>query len=301
MPALGALFATRQMNKAPARYSDRWLRPLEGQSHRIETSDGASLLAIEAGSGPPVLLVHGLSASRNFWAPTVQSLLALGHRVIAIDQRGHGLSTVGTEGFTEEALADDLASVIIGLELTDTILVSHSFGGVAAQCLLVHRPELAARLSHVVYVASLSAAVPALRHAVRVDASRFVLPLLRRPNLARLATRSTFGSGATRAEIDFAISTGDANTEPMVEAATRFLATLDLTSRLSQSIRVPSTVVVGTTDRLTPLATNQVLADCVGASLVSFTGAGHQLPLERPLELAKLVHTIRAPTATVGR
>jgi non-heme chloroperoxidase len=293
-PAAAAWYVNRRMERAPKRYNDNWLRPIEGCQHRIDTADGASIATVEVGTGPPVLVVHGLRANRDFWAPVTQSLLALGHRVIAMDQRGHGLSTTGSGGFTEEALADDLASVIVGLELTDVILVGHSMGGVAAQCLLIHRPELTGRISHVVFVASLCAAVPSLRHATRLDADHALMKFARRPQVARLACRASFGAGATSAEIDFALSTAENTTPAMIEAATHFLADLDLTDRLKAApgtAAVNCTVVAGGSDRVTP----------PNAELVWHDDAGHQIPLERPLELAKLIHKMRTPAATVTR
>jgi pimeloyl-ACP methyl ester carboxylesterase len=60
-------------------------------------------------------------------------------------------------------------------------------------------------------------------------------------------------------------------------------------------------VVAGGSDRVTPPDANSALARATNAELVWHDDAGHQIPLERPLELAKLIHKMRTPAATVTR
>ncbi|HYF46383.1 MAG TPA: alpha/beta fold hydrolase, partial [Acidimicrobiales bacterium] len=65
--------------------------------------------------------------------------------------------------------------------------------------------------------------------------------------------------------------------------------TLDLTAGLAD-VAVPTTVVCGTRDRLTPLKMSRVIAEAVpGAELVVWPDAGHMLPLERPDDLTDLI------------
>ena len=63
-------------------------------THRIETADGLNLHVEEVGpaDGTPVVLVHGWPDTSDVWAPQVDALTALGHRVIRHDQRGFGRS-----------------------------------------------------------------------------------------------------------------------------------------------------------------------------------------------------------------
>ena len=112
---------------------------------------------VEAGSGPPILLSHGVTLSVRTWAKQLDALAAAGFRVIAFDHRGHGESTVGTAGHGIEQLAHDMRSVIEGLDLHDVVIVGHSMGGIAAQSFCIHHPDLArARVAGIVLLSSLA-------------------------------------------------------------------------------------------------------------------------------------------------
>ena len=87
---------------------------------------------------PGVLLVHGLSSNAQLWAGVGAVLAGRGHRVVAVDQRGHGLSAKvdGAEAFG--TLTDDLLAVMDALVLDRPVVVGQSWGGNVAL-------ELAAR------------------------------------------------------------------------------------------------------------------------------------------------------------
>src|SRR5262245_50809159 len=73
-----------------------------GEENLITRPDGTVLRALAAGQGPPVILVHGYTASVIEWNVAWDELLARGFRVIAFDQRGHGRSTLGSDGIGSE-------------------------------------------------------------------------------------------------------------------------------------------------------------------------------------------------------
>ena len=68
---------------------------------------GVSLRYDRAGSGPPVLLVHGWTANRTFWERQVVALRDR-HTVVTVDVRGHGESSHPRTGYTIGAMASDL-------------------------------------------------------------------------------------------------------------------------------------------------------------------------------------------------
>ena len=107
---------------------------------RVVDVGGLDLAYVEiAGSGPPLLLVHGFTdTSRSF------SLLApylVGRRLIMPDLRGHGGSSAG-EGFAVASFADDIAWLIRRLRLDRPIVVGHSLGGMVSIALAARYPEL---------------------------------------------------------------------------------------------------------------------------------------------------------------
>lgn len=111
------------------------------------STDGTEIFYVDYADGadpakPAFLLVHGWSASSDSWgAPLIDALTAAGHRVVAVDNRGHGRSSVPVSDhpYSTERFADDLAVVRRDLGLEDVILAGWSYGGlVIADHLAVH-------------------------------------------------------------------------------------------------------------------------------------------------------------------
>ena len=80
------------------------------------------------GDGRPFLLVHGLASNARLWDGVAAQLAAAGHRVVAVDQRGHGRSDQPGTGFTIERCTADLLAVITGLGLEQPVVAGQSWG-----------------------------------------------------------------------------------------------------------------------------------------------------------------------------
>ncbi len=113
------------------------------------------LNAIESGSGPPLVFLHGLfGMARNFG--TAQRALASRFRVLALDMRNHGASP-HQAGMTYPALATDVRETLLAYGIEQAAVVGHSMGGKAAMALALQWPEMVARvlvsdIAPVVYV-----------------------------------------------------------------------------------------------------------------------------------------------------
>lgn len=81
------------------------------------------------GEKPPFVLVHGLASNARLWDKVGAYLAAEGHRVIAIDQRGHGLSDKPDDGYDFVTVTADLKKLIDVLELERPYLAGQSWGG----------------------------------------------------------------------------------------------------------------------------------------------------------------------------
>jgi pimeloyl-ACP methyl ester carboxylesterase len=84
--------------------------------------------------GPPILLIHGLSATAWTWAPVARRLAAL-RRVVAMDLRGHGISDAPTHGYEPDSLAEDAIAVADGAGMREAgpvVVAGHGFGAIVA-------------------------------------------------------------------------------------------------------------------------------------------------------------------------
>ena len=111
---------------------DTLRRDPEGETVRIDRPDGTRIRAVVAGEGPTVLLAHGYGVSLKEWNVVMARLVEEGHRVVAFDWRGHGQTTIGTDGMSPEAIAGDYVAVMEHFDVHDAVLVGHSTGGYLA-------------------------------------------------------------------------------------------------------------------------------------------------------------------------
>ena len=81
------------------------------------------------GGGRAFLLVHGLASNAKTWDEVSRYLNAAGHRVIAVDQRGHGLSDKPDGGYGFEDVTSDLRALIETMGLQRLLLAGQSWGG----------------------------------------------------------------------------------------------------------------------------------------------------------------------------
>lgn len=95
----------------------------------ITTSDGTEIYYKDWGSGPVVMFSHGWPLSADAWDGQLLFLAQNGFRAVAHDRRGHGRSSQASAGNDMDTYADDLATLIDGLQLRDITLVGHSTGG----------------------------------------------------------------------------------------------------------------------------------------------------------------------------
>jgi len=89
--------------------------------------DGVTLAGEEAGEGPAIVLLHGLTATRRYVVMGSKALERGGHRVVAYDARGHGASSPAPE-YAYEGLAGDLLAVLDDRGIERAVLVGASMG-----------------------------------------------------------------------------------------------------------------------------------------------------------------------------
>lgn len=93
-------------------------------------ADGIGLRVLSwDGSRRPFLLVHGLASNALLWHGVAEHLAAAGHRVVAVDLRGHGESDAPAEGYDTATAAADLIALSVALDLARPVVVGQSWGG----------------------------------------------------------------------------------------------------------------------------------------------------------------------------
>jgi pimeloyl-ACP methyl ester carboxylesterase len=272
---------------------------IEGAKHRsvqIETADAGRLRVhlAEAGSGPPLLLLHGWP--QHFWCwRRVVPQLAGDFRLICPDLRGFGWTDAPGRGYDNETFAADAVALLDALELERVGVIGHDWGGFTGFLLTLNHPE------RVNALLALSTPIPWLRPSPRLLASTWRTwyawalaaigrqALARRPGAVRLMLR--------RGAPDEAIDEEEAEVyaerlrEPARAEATQLLyrgyvsSILALGARSYEGLRltVPARLLVGRRDQAVPEVVVQGFeahADDMALELVE--GGGHFLPEERP-------------------
>lgn len=311
--ALGARSGTRAAGRrirstARPDTDDLLAPPDDVVHHTVTTPDGASVHVAERGRGRPLLLLHGVTLQWWVWGAQFNTMSDR-YRVLAWDMRGHGRSDVGRDGITLEAIADDLAAVLTELDLRDAIVVGHSMGGMAlGRFCSRHEDVLVERCGAVMFLDTSAApmALPgALDSSVRLQelSRRLAYAGTSRPRMryswpdsdaSVLLVRTAFGQNPSFAAISDVRRMLEAMDDDNLVAAGRAIVGHDVRRDLSH-VTVPAMVVVGSSDRLTPVRQARVLAAAIpGALLRVIPGIGHQTMQEDPRRFAELVDELAA-------
>jgi 3-oxoadipate enol-lactonase len=248
---------------------------------------GQRLHYVLQGQGPPVLLLHGIgSNSRSFRSQLAD--LSDAWTTIAWDMPGYGGSDDPAEPFTLEDLADDAAVLLNQLQLPRAHVVGHSMGGVIAQMLFHrHRSRVASLVLADTNPGSGSLPEPerSARVAWRLEAIANQTPR----QIAEARAPSLVSADAPPELVQELVETMAQIRPAGYRAAAIVMGTADLRDLLT-AIDVPTLVVCGDQDRVTPPQTAAMLAERIPtARLALIPAAGHASNQERPAVFNQLV------------
>src|SRR5687768_9077163 len=104
---------------------------------------GVELHGEEAGEGPPILLLHGLTATRRYVVHGSRMLERAGHLVVAYDARGHGESGPAgpPEAYTYDELVADAVAALDDRGIDEAVVAGQSMGSATAVALTLQHPE----------------------------------------------------------------------------------------------------------------------------------------------------------------
>lgn len=293
---LRALVAWIEQNPDPLTREQLLAEP-QGDEVTIARPDGTLLRAVTAGEGPAVVLVHGYTVTVAEWNVVWDELLARGYRVIGLDQRGHGRSTLGSQGIGSKPMAADIAAVLEHFDVSDAVLVGHSMGGFVSIRALLDYPHLASRLRGLVLFATWAGRVMdgAPQNKVQIPLLEYGIlqRLIRNKTVATLFGAAQCGSRPSPAMVRVFTEGFQKHVEehgPHLEIVRAF-SREDRYPRLGE-ITVPTVVMVGAADRTTPPNhSRRMAAGIPGARLVTVPDAGHGLNWEAPHELVKVIES----------
>ena len=252
--------------------------------------NGVQLHYTDQGSGGAVLLVHGFPLDSRMWDAQLPALASSGRRVIAPDLRGFGRSRSDSP-FTLESLADDLHALAEALDAIPFILAGLSMGGYVA---LAYAKKYPGDLRGLVLIDTKAEAdTPEGKEGrgkmielVRKDGSKAVAEQMMPKMLARDAAEQR---PQTAQALRLMMEACPPKTIEHALAAMRDRP--DRSGELS-AIKVPTLVIVGESDAITPQGVAESMAGKVpGARLEVIRGAGHMSPMEQPEQVNR---TLRA-------
>ncbi|MGO9907823.1 MAG: alpha/beta fold hydrolase [Solirubrobacteraceae bacterium] len=254
---------------------------------------GRPLTYVQAGSGPVLLLIHGIAGSLENWQAVIEPL-ARGNTVVAPDLPGHGGSAPGGGDYSLGALAAALRDLLVALGHEHATLVGHSLGGGVAMQFAYQFPELTERL---VLVASggLGPEVSViLRAAALPGADRFIAATAALGNTVGTKVARGLGAVGLRPSTDVAeVARGYASLVDRDRRAA-FLATLrgvvgtggqrvHAGDRFYLAEGMPVLIIWGARDSIIPAQHGQNAHEAiVGSRLEIFEGVGHLPQLEAP-------------------
>jgi pimeloyl-ACP methyl ester carboxylesterase len=260
---------------------------------RTATVHGRAISYVEAGSGPLLLLIHGMAGTAENWHSVIEPL-ALRSTVIAPDFPGHGLSEPGGGDYSLGSLASGLRDLLLTLGHERATLVGHSLGGGVALQFTYQFPEMVERLV-LVSSGGLGPDVnPILRAAALPGADLFISATAGPGQRAGSLVGRGLGMLGLRPNADVAeVARGYASLSNP-ERRKAFLATLRSVvgtdgqrvaalDRLYLAEALPLLIVWGDRDPIIPVKhAREAHRELPNSRLEIFEGVGHVPQLERP-------------------
>lgn len=249
---------------------------VESGAHRLR--------AVRAGTGPPVVLLHGYGESLIAWR-SLFDRLSRSADVVALDLPGFGLSSKPPSGYATDSLAATVLRALDVLGIGQAVLVGHSLGGAVAAAAAIRSPDRVRALvlvnPAVVTSPRLDEAVQRLKAAIAEYES--LRPRFNSPHdLDWLLEPDSASALYTTA--------GDSAYHVSLQAVLREFDFAYLSARRVAELHAPTLLIWGEFDQLIPLPLGEALArELQSARLEVVRRSWHRPHVERPDEVAALI------------
>jgi 3-oxoadipate enol-lactonase len=234
-------------------------------------------------TGIPVVLIHGFPFDQKMWDPQAEALRKE-YYTVTYDVRGHGKSDTGDGQYTVELFVDDLIALLDHLKIPRAVLVGLSMGGYIALRAIERHPD---RVRALVLCDTRSEAdnnEGKIRRAAQANIVKseglagFIEPFI----------QGVFHKGTFAAHPDLVTmirSTIERTSTRTIAGTLIALAGRTDTTASLYSIKVPTLILVGKNDTLTPVSASSAMKEKIsGAKLQIIPHAGHLSNLENPAE-----------------
>ncbi|UTP38755.1 alpha/beta hydrolase [Phenylobacterium sp. LH3H17] len=300
--AVAALAAVAATNQLLAKRSER-RHPPRGQVIEV---DGVRLHYFEAGTGTPVVLIHGNGVTaEDYVVSGLFHRLAANHRVIAFDRPGFGYTArPRNKIWTASAQAKLIAAALDLLAVKNPVVVAHSWGTLVALRLALQRPDLVAGLGLMsgYYWPTPRLDVPMMSGpAIPVlgDVMRFTVSPLMGRLMAPLAFRHVFSPAKVTQDFKGEFPTSMALRPGQIRASAGDTAMMPLEalsiSKLYNELACPILLIAGDGDKIASFKHQSVkFARRTGCELHTVRGAGHMVHHIAPDEVGSALETLIA-------
>lgn len=234
-----------------------------------------------------LVLVHGYSSNGMHWFPQVP-IFCREFKVITLDNRGHGRTTVPQKGFTIKTMASDLRALLDKLKINKVYLLGHSMGGCIVQQFALEYSE---RVKGLVLFGTFS---QPLDPPFDWDSFKGLLTTVDLDELVNQFAPMMFSPNVDKDLLEWTKNemkgTAQIYTQKMkvLSDFSESLFTFNLTDQL-KNIRAPTLVIVGKDDANTPLKFSEIIHENILNSQLVLMPGFHNCSLEYPDEFNKIV------------
>ena len=236
---------------------------------------GARLAYDAVGSGDPIVFLHGVGSIRETWVGQLDQF-GKSHLAVALDARGHGESVAPAATISLKSFASDTAALIKALGAGPAHLCGLSMGGVIALHTCGNHPGVVRSLILCdTWAWHPSAAAGQTGRLAAIDVDEM-------PKLAADRMPAVYGPNAGPELVQRGIASFAAKDKAAYRQSSAVLWTADLRA-LARAVRVPTLVIVGEHDTVTPLVLSEELVRLIpGSRLVVIPDSGHLTNEENP-------------------
>jgi pimeloyl-ACP methyl ester carboxylesterase len=245
------------------------------------------------GTGPPIFLIIGYAVSMNNWPPTLISNLSKDHTVYIFDNRGIENTTLGYKNFTINQFGQDTIGLMNALHITKTDVLGFSMGGFIAQDIAVTNPQKINKLVIYASVCGGPESTPLDENLTKItliskNTTEFYKGLI--PLIFPKEFIDKFPGFMDNVVKLFPLQT------PMDILRSQYSAIYSWyykgVCNQIDKINMPTLIIVGTKDILTPPANSLMLAQKIPDSwVIRIQGGGHSVMVQNPDTMASVIGT----------